>query len=123
MPSRFADGARQQRTAPRLESEPMDGHALISSDILASYAADAAREVRGVRGLVESSLHRHRGVRIVEEDGNVAVELHLAVEWGSNVPELGADVQRRVVSYLERMADVTPSSVDVVVDDVGPPSD
>jgi uncharacterized alkaline shock family protein YloU len=101
----------------------MDGHALISSEILASYAADAAREVQGVRGLVESSLHRHRGVRIVEEDGNVAVELHLSVAWGSNVPELGADVQRRVVSYLERMADVTPSSVDVVVDDVAPPPD
>ena len=100
----------------------MDGHALISSEILASYAADAAREVQGIRGLVESSLHRHRGVRIVEEDGNVAVELHLSVVWGSNVPELGADVQRRVVSYLERMADVTPSSVDVVVDDVAPPS-
>ena len=101
----------------------MDGHALISSEILASYAADAAREVQGVRGLVESSLHRQRGVRIVEEDGNVAVELHLSVDWGANVPELGADVQRRVVSYLERMADVTPSSVDVVVDDIGPPAD
>ena len=48
--------------------------ATISSDILASYAADAAREVDGVRGLVESALHRHKGVRIVDEDGRVRVE-------------------------------------------------
>ena len=41
--------------------------ATISTDILASYAADAAREVEGVRGLVESALHRHKGVRIVDE--------------------------------------------------------
>jgi len=99
----------------------VEGHALISSDILASYAADAAREVDGVQGLVESSLHRHRGVRIAEDDGAVDVELHLAVEWGASVPELGAEVQRRVAAYLERMADVTPASVDVVVDEIAAP--
>ena len=99
----------------------MEGHSVISSDILASYAADAAREVGGVRGLVESTLHRHRGVRVTEDDGTVAVELHLAVEWGANVPELGAEVQRRVAAYLARMADVTPQAVDVVIDEIGPP--
>jgi uncharacterized alkaline shock family protein YloU len=98
----------------------VEGHSLISSEILASYAADAAREVRGVRGLVEGGLHRHRGVRITEDDGAVAVELHLAVDWGAHVPELGAEVQRRVVAYLERMADVTPQAVDVVVHEIGP---
>ena len=35
--------------------------ATISSDILASYAADAARDVDGVHGLVESGLHRRQG--------------------------------------------------------------
>jgi uncharacterized alkaline shock family protein YloU len=99
----------------------VEGHSVISPDILASYAADAAREVSGVRRLVESSLHRHRGVRILEEDGAVAVELHLAVAWGANVPTLGAEVQRRVSAYLGRMADVTPASVDVVVDEIDPP--
>jgi uncharacterized alkaline shock family protein YloU len=99
----------------------VEGHSVISPDILASYAADAAREVSGVRGLVEGSLHRHRGVRIAEDDGAVGVELHLAVEWGADVPALGAEVQRRVTAYLGRMADVTPSSVDVVVDEIDPP--
>ena len=94
--------------------------ATISSDILASYAADAAREVDGVRGLVESAIPRHKGVRISEEDGRVRVELHLAVEWGSSVPEVGREVQQRVASYLERMAKVDPESVDVIVDEIEP---
>ncbi len=68
----------------------MEGHASISSDVLASYAADAAREVAGVTGVVESPLHRHRGVRVASDDGAVSVELHLAVEWGVSVPEVGA---------------------------------
>ena len=94
--------------------------ATISSDILASDAADAAREVEGVRGLVESSLHRRKGVRIVDEDGRVRVELHLAVEWGVSIPEVGREVQHRVAAYLERMAKVDPEAVDVIVDEIGP---
>jgi uncharacterized alkaline shock family protein YloU len=92
----------------------------ISSDILARYAADAAREVDGVRGLVESAIPRHKGVRISEDDGRVRVELHLAVEWGSSVPDVGREVQRRVGAYLDRMAKVSPESVDVIIDEIGP---
>jgi uncharacterized alkaline shock family protein YloU len=94
--------------------------ATISSDILASYAADAAREVDGVRGLVESALHRHKGVRIVDDDGRLRVELHLAVEWGVSIPEVGREVQQRVAAYLERMAKIDPEAVDVIVDEIGP---
>jgi uncharacterized alkaline shock family protein YloU len=95
--------------------------ATISSDILASYAADAAREVDGVRGLVDSTLHRHKGVRVLEEDGRVRIELHLAVDWGVSVPDVGREVQRRVAAYLARMASVQPEAVDVVVDEIGAP--
>jgi uncharacterized alkaline shock family protein YloU len=94
--------------------------ATISSDILASYAADAAREVDGVRGLVESALHRHKGVRIVDDEGGVRVELHLAVEWGASIPTVGREVQQRVAAYLARMAKVDPEAVDVIVDEIGP---
>jgi uncharacterized alkaline shock family protein YloU len=94
--------------------------ATISSDILASYAADAAREVDGVQGLVESTLHRHKGVRVLGEDGRLRVELHLAVAWGASVPNVGREVQQRVAAYLARMADVEPEAVDVVVDEIKP---
>ena len=98
----------------------MSEHATISSDILARYAADAAQEVDGVRGLVESHLPRHRGVRISDDEGSVVVEVHLAVDWGASIPAVGRDVQRRIAEYLQRMADVRPASIDVVVDEVGP---
>jgi len=31
-------------------------------------------------------------VRVVTDDGLVRVELHLAVDWGASIPELGRDV-------------------------------
>jgi uncharacterized alkaline shock family protein YloU len=96
----------------------VDGQASISADILARYAGDAAREVPGVRGVAESPLPGRRGVRVANEDGDVRVELHLTVEWGASIPDLGREVQVRVREYLLRMADVEPASVDVVVDEI-----
>ena len=95
--------------------------ATISSDVLATYAADAAREVEGVRGFVESTLPRHKGVRVVEGDGSVRLELHIAVEWGASIPGVVGELQRRVSAYLARMASVEAEAVDVVVDEIGPP--
>jgi uncharacterized alkaline shock family protein YloU len=94
-----------------------DGQASISADILARYAADAAGEVDGVRGL-----SGRRGVRIEREGDALRVELHLAVDWGASLPDVGRVVQARVREYLARMADIRPESVDVVVDEVGPAS-
>ena len=99
----------------------MEGQASISSEVLGSYAADAAREVEGVRGLVESALHRQRGVAVEERDGGISVELHVALEPGANVEQVGRAVQQRVAGYLARMAEARPSAVDVVVAEIGPP--
>jgi uncharacterized alkaline shock family protein YloU len=99
----------------------MGGHSSISADVLARYAGDAALEVEGVRGLVESHLPRHRAVRIsVAEDQTVSVEVHLALEWGASFPEVGRGVQDRVGDYLARMADLRPARVEVVVGEIGP---
>lgn len=93
----------------------MEGQASISTEILGRYAGDAASEIVGVR-----ALHGRHAVKITEQDGAVRVELHLEVDWGASIPELGREVQERVREYLMRMADVDPVSVEVVVDEIGP---
>jgi uncharacterized alkaline shock family protein YloU len=90
----------------------MEGQASISVDILVRYAADAAREVAGVRGLAG----RH-GVKIGDD---ASVEIHLVVDWGASIPAVGREVQERVREYLAQMAEVEPPAVEVVVDEIGP---
>ena len=97
----------------------MAGQASISAEILARYAADAAREVDGVRGLAESPLPRRHAVRVSGAEGAVRVELHVVTEWGASIPAVGGRIQERVREYLRHMADVDPAAVDVVVDGVG----
>jgi uncharacterized alkaline shock family protein YloU len=89
----------------------MDGHSVISPDVLARYALDAAAEVRGVH-----TKHR-RGARVV---GGV-VDVHIVVDYGAEIPAVAAQVQQRVADYLVKMADVRPTAVNVLVDDVARP--
>ena len=93
----------------------MEGHAVVSPGILARYAADAAREVPGVDALVPSQLHRHRGVRVLDD----RVELHVRVAFGTSIPEVGRQLRARVAEYLGSMANAE-LVVDVVVDEVSP---
>lgn len=89
----------------------MEGHSVISPEVLARYALDAAAEVPGVH-----TKHR-RGARVTGGE----VEVHVVLDYGANVPTVAAEIQRRVIDYLVRMADVRPAAVSVVVDDVERP--
>ncbi|MDE3026525.1 MAG: Asp23/Gls24 family envelope stress response protein, partial [Acidobacteriota bacterium] len=66
----------------------MDGQASISTEILARYAGDAAREIAGVRALY--------GRHAVRVDEDLRVEVHVAVDWGASIPAVGKSVQARV---------------------------
>ena len=100
----------------------MTGPATISNDVLARYAADAAREVQGVHATVEGGgLTRGRGVRVSADEDGVSVEIRLALDWGTDAQAVARAVQARVADYLGRMADVTLRAVDVVVDEIGAP--
>ena len=82
---------------------------MISPEVLARYAVDAAAEVPGVqtkqrRGARERPTARWRCTSSSTTARTSRPSLH--------------DVQRRVLDYLERMTDVRPTAVHVVVDDV-----
>ena len=60
--------------------------------------------------------HR-RGARVA---GGV-VDVHVVIDYGADIPAVAAEVQPRVADYLQKMADVRPAAVNVVVDDVARP--
>jgi uncharacterized alkaline shock family protein YloU len=95
----------------------VEGHAVISHEVLAAYARDAAGQVDGVEHLVARP-RRSGGVQIVEEDGETTVELHVSLDWGVDAAAVGAEVQRRVAEYLTRTARLPSVAVDVVVDGI-----
>ncbi|HEY4976065.1 MAG TPA: Asp23/Gls24 family envelope stress response protein [Gaiellaceae bacterium] len=98
----------------------MDDQALISPEVLARYAADAAREVEGVCRVISGPLRRQAGVRVqIGEDG-VRVQVPLVLEYGSAITPVAREVQRRVRRYLKVMADVDLAAVEIVVAQIEP---
>jgi uncharacterized alkaline shock family protein YloU len=89
---------------------------VISTDVLARYAGDAAQQVEGVSGLTREAAH----VVGTAERADVVV-VHLELEWGAAAEDVSRRVQDRVSEYLERMANLEVGSVDVVVERVGAP--
>jgi uncharacterized alkaline shock family protein YloU len=92
----------------------MEATPVISADVLARYADDAAREVEGVSGLT-------RAAEVTGSAERVDVVVHLELEWGAGTESVGSRVQERVADYLGRMANLEVGSVDVVVERVGAP--
>ena len=88
---------------------------VISTEVLARYAGDAAQEIAGVSGLTRGAAE----VSGVSDETGVVV--HLELEWGAGAEGVARLVQDRVVEYLERMANLQVGSVDVVVERVGAP--
>ncbi len=99
----------------------VERRSLIAADVLARYAADAAMGVSGVAGLANGPLNRGKSVSVSGDEDTLAIELSLELEWGQSSAEVGKEVQRRVSEYLERMANVLPASVEVVLAAVSPP--
>ena len=88
---------------------------VISTDVLARYAGDAALEVAGVSGLTRDAAE----VSSSAEKADVVV--HLELEWGASADLVARQVQERVADYLGRMANLDVASVDVVVERVSAP--
>ena len=87
---------------------------VISAEVLARYAGDAAQEVNGVSDLT-------RGAEVTRGSETAEVVVHLELEWGAASEVVARQVQERVAEYLGRMADLEVRSVDVVVERVGAP--
>jgi uncharacterized alkaline shock family protein YloU len=88
---------------------------VISTDVLARYAGDAAQEIAGVSGLTRGA------AEISGTPDETDVVVHLELEWGASAQAVARQVQDRVAEYLERMANLQVGSVDVVVERVGTP--
>jgi uncharacterized alkaline shock family protein YloU len=88
---------------------------VISNEVLARYAGDAALEVEGVSGLARDA------AEISDGDGVVDIDVHIELEWGTGTDAVARRVQERVADYIERMANVHVGTVDVVVERVGAP--
>jgi uncharacterized alkaline shock family protein YloU len=103
----------------------------VSHDVIASYAADAAKSVPGIVALhpshwrsISSRVRETRSGGVVVRDretGGVDVDIHAEVAWGSVIPELAADVETAVRRRVTGLLNLDLDCVTFYVDEIAGP--
>ncbi|MCM8766071.1 MAG: Asp23/Gls24 family envelope stress response protein [Candidatus Omnitrophica bacterium] len=111
------------------ENKGEQGFLKINNKVIASIASLAALEVKGVarmgrnpfyilKALLSQRLYQ-RGVFIeFKSENELVITLYIIAEYGANLSELANAVQTNVRSALEKMAEITPAEVNVVIQKV-----
>jgi uncharacterized alkaline shock family protein YloU len=104
---------------------------LVSHEVIASYAGDAARTVPGIVGLhashwkkLSSRVRETRTGGVVVKDsvhGAVEVEIHARVAWGTVIPELARQVEKAVRERMDALLNIDLDTVTLFVDEIAAP--
>ena len=106
-----------------IKSADENGSINISEDVVIIIAAAAATEVEGVSGLffahgkeltnILGKKGLPRGVKLLIEGDEVTIDIYVMAEMGYSVSEIGAEIQRGVISAVEAAVGVRVTTVNV----------
>ena len=105
----------------------------LSHEVVAAYAADAARSVPGIvdlrsspwKGLSSRGREAHTGGVVIRDAraGSVDIEIHAQVAWGVVIPELARDVEEAVRKRVSALLSLDLETVTLFVDAIAGPSE
>lgn len=113
------------------QKEAVHSELIISEDVIAAIAINAAKDVEGVAGFSERrpSLKKKdgaaRSVRVWMNDNEVKIHMYLTLTGSSRIPEVCAQVQRNVKGAVQNMTErvVTKVNISIVGADFNEPSE
>lgn len=98
-----------------------------SPEVVTTYVWDAIKALPGIADLHRSPLQSlgervhvewHGPVRLVDQDGKTALEIHLVIRPDAHMATLLPDIRRQVAAYMESMTGIRLDAVNVFVDDI-----
>ena len=105
-----------------------NGSIQISNEVIATIAGTAAMEVEGVVGMTSNlaggisellgKKNPGKGVKVEIRDKEVTIEMHLTLEYGAKLNDVGIKVQEATKSAIETMTDLTVKSVNVHIEGI-----
>jgi len=104
----------------------------VSSEAIAALASQAAGDIEGVTVIqqrpVESFTSRvkrefvHMGIKVDREDEACRLSVYIKVDYGRSIPALAEETRNKVKEYVEGLTDINVGEVEIVVEDIEPPS-
>lgn len=89
------------------------GSVHISEEVIAVITAAAINEVEGVAGLAGNEFvgkkHASRGVKVYFGEGDITIDAHIMIRYGSGIAGVAGKVQDGVISAVESMTGIQPT--------------
>jgi uncharacterized alkaline shock family protein YloU len=106
------------------------GQIQVSSDVIATIAGAAALDCYGLVGMASRSqlkdgiielLGREnlsKGIEVRTEDGDIVIDLHIIVGYGTKISEVAHNVQSKVQYTLEQLLGLKVNRINIFVQGV-----
>ncbi len=105
-----------------------NGSIQISNEVIATIAGTAAMEVEGVVGMSSNlaggisellgKKNPGKGVKVDIREKEVTVEMHLTLEYGAKLNDVGFKVQEETKRAIETMTDLRVKAVNVHIEGI-----
>ena len=106
-----------------------DNNIQISDDVVAVIAGMAASEVPGVAEMaggfaggisevLSGKKNKAKGIKVDIQDKKVKIDVNIIVEYGSRIPDVAFEIQKRVKKSVENMTGLIANEVNVHVQGV-----
>lgn len=99
-----------------------NGGIFISNDVIASIAANAAKDIEGVSGFACKSVNRTSGtsdvskaVKVFSQENDVKIQIGIRVKNGVNLQTVSLNIQRSIKNAVQSMTGKVVSNVNVAV--------
>lgn len=102
----------------------------MTSDYFAELVSEAARSCYGVAGMATSghtddlkslifgSDFPEKGVRVIQSNDQLSIELHIKVGYGLNIATIVKSITHKVKHEVENATGLTVARIEVSVDDI-----
>ncbi|MBD0338678.1 MAG: Asp23/Gls24 family envelope stress response protein [Thermoleophilia bacterium] len=94
------------------------GRITISREAIAEIVARTVAECYGVVGMAGRRLRRKAIDVSTAEGGGLKIDVHVVVEYGLNLAEVGNSIRARVRYEVERLTQLPVAAVEVHIEDV-----
>src|SRR6478752_4246805 len=109
--------------------DPVAGDLTIPGEVIAQITGLTVLECYGVVGMAASSLSQGvarllsreritQGVVVRREDGQLAIDLYVIVEYGLNLAEVASTVRSRVTYNVEKLTGIPVASLQIHIQGV-----
>ncbi len=105
-----------------------DGNISISTDVIATIAAIAAKSVEGVSDMINSlsggfaellgKKNPGKGVKVVINGRDVKIDMYVVVEYGVKIPDVAWEIQGKTKNEVEAMTGLNVTAVNVNIEGV-----